>query len=72
MGRTDQKKLCWAVVVRIGEHLVLHRKEYISLGDIADDLNLTYYQVANLSIGRSKQFDGSFKFQPKVEIKKIC
>lgn len=71
MGRTDQKKLCWEVVVRIGES-ILHRQEYISLGEIAEELNLTYYQVANLSIGRSKQFDSSFKYQPKVEIKKIC
>ena len=39
---------------------------------VNDELNLTYYQVANLSIGRSKQFEGSFKYQPKVEIKKIC
>jgi hypothetical protein len=71
MGRTDQKKLCWEVVVRIGES-ILHRQEYISLSEIAEELNLTYYQVANLSIGRSKQFEGSFKYQPKVEIKKIC
>jgi hypothetical protein len=70
MGRTNQKKLIWDVVVRIGEDTI-HDKQYISIKDIADDLNLTYQQVSDLSIGRSKRFDSNFKYQPKIQIKKI-
>jgi hypothetical protein len=70
MGRTNQKKLIWDVIVRIGEDTI-HDKQYISIKDIADDLNLTYQQVSDLSIGRSKRFDSNFKYQPKIQIKKI-
>jgi hypothetical protein len=70
MGRTNQKKLIWDVVVRIGEDTI-HDKQYISIKDIAEDLNLTYQQVSDLSIGRSKRFDSNFKYQPKIQIKKI-
>lgn len=70
MGRTNQKKLCYTVSVSVDGN-ILHNQDYISLGEIANDLNLTYHQVAALSIGRSKQFDSSFKYQPKIQIKKI-
>jgi hypothetical protein len=70
MGRINQKKLCWGVVVRIGEDTI-HNQEYISLSDVAQDLNLTYQQVADISVGRSKKFNSNFKYQPKIEIKKI-
>ena len=69
MGRTNQQKLCWKVVVSI-EDTILHKGEYISLSDVAEDLNLSYHQVADISTGR-KRFDTNFKYQPKVEIKKI-
>mgnify|MGYP001168345597 FL=1 len=70
MGRTNQKKLCYSVLVRIEDHL-LHSKDYVSLSDIASDLNLSYQQVADLSVGRSKKFESKFKYQPKIEIKKL-
>ena len=70
MGRTNQTKLCYSVSVSIDGN-ILHNREYISLGDIANDLNLTYDQVAALSIGRSKKFESNFKYQPKINIKKI-
>lgn len=69
MGRTNQKKLCWKVVVSLGD-TILHKDEYISLREIAEDLNLSYHQVADISIGR-KRFNTTFKYQPKVEINKI-
>tara|TARA_R110001583_G_scaffold144999_1_gene296986 strand:- start:904 stop:1125 length:222 start_codon:yes stop_codon:yes gene_type:complete len=69
MGRTNQQKLCWKVVVSI-EDTILHKGEYISLSDVAEDLNLSYHQVADISTGR-KRFNTNFKYQPKVEIKKI-
>tara|TARA_R110000803_G_scaffold29067_6_gene66647 strand:- start:192 stop:428 length:237 start_codon:yes stop_codon:yes gene_type:complete len=71
MGRLNQKKLCYSVLVKIGEQ-VIHEDEYISLRDIAQDLNLSYQQVANLSCGRCKAFSQSgFKYNPQVEIKKL-
>ena len=73
MGRLNQKKLCYSVLVKIGEQ-VIHEDEYISLRDIAQDLNLSYQQVANLSCGRCKAFAPSptgFKYNPQVEIKKL-
>jgi len=71
MGRLNQKKLCYSVLVKIGEQ-VIHEHQYISLKDIADDLNLSYQQVANLSCGRCKVSNLSgFKYNPQVEIKKL-
>ena len=70
MGRINQTKLCWGVIVRIGEEAI-HNQQYISLRDVAKDLNLSYQQVADLSVGRSKKFNSNFKYQPKIEIKKI-
>ena len=71
MGRSNQKKLCYSVLVKIGEQII-HDHEYISLKDIADDLNLSYQQVANLSCGRCKTWSQStFKYNPQVEIKKL-
>ena len=69
MGRTNQQKLCWNVIVSL-QDTILHKGEYISLKEIADDLNLSYHQVADISTGR-KKFDTNFKYQPKVVIKKI-
>jgi len=68
MPRVNQTKLCWSVVVKIGEDTI-HEGDYISLRDVAEDLNLTYQQVADISVGR-KKFNSKFKYQPKVEIKK--
>tara|TARA_R110000824_G_scaffold32682_9_gene105380 strand:+ start:257 stop:478 length:222 start_codon:yes stop_codon:yes gene_type:complete len=69
MGRTNQQKLCWNVIVSL-QDTILHKGEYISLREIADDLNLSYHQVADISIGR-KKFNTKFKYQPKIEINKI-
>lgn len=69
MGRTNQKKLCYSCKVFIGD-LVIHQDDYISLKDIAEELDLTYYQVANISAGRYKE-KTNFKYHPRVEIKKI-
>ena len=69
MGRINQKKLCFACKVSIGD-IVVHEDNYISLKDIADELDLTYYQVANISAGRYKD-KTNFKYQPRIEIIKI-
>ena len=70
MGRTNQRKLCYSVLIKIGEQ-VLHENDYPTLSSVAQDLNLTYAQVADLSIGRSKKFESDFKYQPKIEIRKL-
>lgn len=50
----------------------LHSKEYKTLKDIAEDLGLSYQQVADISVGRMKKFkEGGFKYQPSVNIEKI-
>ena len=70
MGRTNQRKLCYSVLIKIGEQ-VLHENDYPTLSSVAQDLNLTYAQVAYLSIGRSNKFESDFKYQPKIEIRKL-
>ena len=69
MGRTNQKKICYNCVVKIGD-IIIHDQDYISLKDIADELDLTYHQVANISAGRYKE-KTNFKYQPRVSINKI-
>ena len=69
MGRQNQKKLCYSVLVKIGEQII-HSEDYISLKDISEDLNLSYQQVANLSCGR-KLNKSNFKYHPLIEITKI-
>lgn len=69
MGRTNQTKLCFGVIVSIGD-TILHKEKYISLKDIAEELNLSYHQVADISAGR-KKFNTNFKYQPIIEINKI-
>jgi hypothetical protein len=50
----------------------LHSKEYKTLKEIAEDLGLTYQQIADISVGRMKKFSrGGFKYQPSIEIQKI-
>tara|TARA_R110000787_G_scaffold278689_1_gene388532 strand:+ start:29 stop:250 length:222 start_codon:yes stop_codon:yes gene_type:complete len=70
MGRTNQKKINWEAVVVIDDNII-HQSRYISLTDIANDLNLSYNQVAAISVGRSKRFESEFKYQPKIQINKI-
>jgi hypothetical protein len=69
MGRINQKKICYNCVVKIGD-IIIHDQDYISLKDIATELDLTYYQVANISAGRYKD-KTNFKYQPRISINKI-
>ena len=71
MGRTNQSTLCYTCVVLIGTPTILHSGNYATLSSIAQDLGLTYAQVADISIGRSKKFTSNFKYQPRIEIKKL-
>jgi hypothetical protein len=50
----------------------IHSGEYKTLKEIAQDLSLSYQQVADISVGRYKKFrKTSFKYQPQVFIQKI-
>jgi len=69
MGRINQTKICYNCVVKIDD-IIIHNQDYISLKDIATELDLTYYQVANISAGRYKE-KTNFKYQPRVLINKI-
>tara|TARA_R110001592_G_scaffold164211_6_gene398254 strand:+ start:903 stop:1124 length:222 start_codon:yes stop_codon:yes gene_type:complete len=57
----------------IGENtsMTLHNRDYKSLNDIANDLGLTYQQVADLSSRREKKKYQQFKFFPKIDITRI-
>ena len=70
MGRTNQSKLCYSVLIKLGDQ-ILHKNRYPTLSEVANDLCLTYQQVADISAGRSKKFESKFKYQPKIEIKKL-
>ena len=70
MGRQNQKKLCYSVLVMLGDN-ILHDTKYPTLGDAAKDLNLSYQQIEDLSVGRSKKFMSNFKYQPIIKVEKI-
>jgi len=57
----------------IGENtsMTLHNRDYKSLNDIANDLGLTYQQVADLSSRKEKKKYQQFKFFPKIDITRI-
>tara|TARA_R110001599_G_scaffold341334_1_gene562332 strand:- start:427 stop:627 length:201 start_codon:yes stop_codon:yes gene_type:complete len=50
---------------------ILHNENYNSLKEIAEDLGLTYQQVADLSSRKEKKKYQQFKYFPKIEIVKI-
>ena len=52
--------------------LELHNQDYQTLKDLADDIGLSYHIVADLHSGRRKENKRQqFKFQPKIEIRRI-
>ena len=51
--------------------MTLHNQDYKTLKDIANDLGLTYQQVADLSSRKEKKKYKVFKFFPKIEINRI-
>tara|TARA_R100001244_G_scaffold122955_1_gene92598 strand:+ start:336 stop:563 length:228 start_codon:yes stop_codon:yes gene_type:complete len=71
MGRTNQQKLCYSCIVIVGDY-VLHEEEYKTLRDIAIALDLTYQQVADINSNRKNKFQNGFKYQPDIQIKKLC
>ena len=74
MCKTNQTKLCYSVSVEIGlgdDLQILHNKKYTTLREVAKELSLPYQQVTDISIGRSKRFKTSFKYQPRITIQKL-
>lgn len=51
--------------------MTLHDKNYKCLREIADDLGLTYQQVADLSSRKDKKKYQEFKYFPEIKITKI-
>ena len=51
--------------------MTLHNRDYNNLRDIANDLGLTYQQVADLSSRKDKKKYQEFKYFPKIEINRI-
>ena len=51
-----------------GYSMTLHNRDYNCLRDIANDLGLTYQQVADLSSRKEKKKYQEFKYFPKIEI----
>ncbi len=50
----------------------VHNKNYKTLSEISNDLNLSYSQVADYSSGRVKRrLTNHFKFHPIVSITKL-
>ena len=58
-------------IVMIGDNC-LHNAEYKTLKEIGEELNLTYQQVADLSVGRPNKFiNNRFKYSPQIKIEKL-
>tara|TARA_R110002049_G_scaffold43527_2_gene128203 strand:- start:432 stop:641 length:210 start_codon:yes stop_codon:yes gene_type:complete len=53
------------------ENNILHDEYYKCLKDIANELGLTYQQVADLSSRKETQKYRQFKFFPKIEITRV-
>lgn len=51
--------------------MTLHNQDYHCLKDIANDLGLTYQQVADLSSRKDKKKYQQFKYFPKIQITRI-
>ena len=51
--------------------MTLHNRDYNCLKDIANDIGLTYQQVADLSSRKEKKKYQEFKYFPKIEITRI-
>lgn len=51
--------------------MTLHNQDYKCLKDIAEDLGLTYQQVADLSSRKEKKKYQQFKFFPEIKITRI-
>jgi len=51
--------------------MTLHNQDYKCLKDIANDLGLTYQQVADLSSRKGKKKYQDFKYFPKIAITRI-
>jgi DNA-binding MarR family transcriptional regulator len=51
--------------------VTLHNQDYKCLKDIAEDLGLTYQQVADLSSRKEKKKYQQFKFFPEIKITRI-
>lgn len=65
------KKLCWDICITQGD-IELHKGQYTTLRDAADELGLTYSQICELGPnGRNKKKSITFKFYPTITITKI-
>jgi hypothetical protein len=53
------------------DEIVLLCREFKSLNEIAQELGLTYAQVADFSCRREKKNYRNFKYFPKIEINRI-
>ena len=53
------------------EEIILLCKDFKSLNEIANELGLTYSQVADFSSRRQKKNYANFKFFPKIEINRV-
>jgi len=51
--------------------MTLHNQDYKCLKDIAEELGLTYQQVADLSSRKEKKKYQQFKFFPEIKITRI-
>jgi len=51
--------------------VTLHNQDYKCLKEIAEDLGLTYQQIADLSSRKDKKKYQQFKFFPEIKITKI-
>jgi hypothetical protein len=68
-GATTEKN-CYCCEVSINDTLLMPMREFKTLKDIAEDLGMTYNQIADISCGRVvKKY--KFKFMPSIVIHKL-
>jgi hypothetical protein len=54
------------------QNIEIHNKDYLNLKDIADELGLSYYIIANISTNRKpNKCSNNFIYFPKIIITKL-
>ena len=55
-------KICWNLIIKLNEEILLD-KEYKTLKDISDELQISYNIVSEMVLGRKKNKSGRYEPQ---------
>ena len=72
LNGTIANKKCWRITISLGNN-ILHNEDYTTLKIASKELGLSYSQLAELGPnGRKLKNKSNFKFEPRIEVIKLC